>query len=310
MFHVDLYRLDDAADALAGGPARRAAARGRRPRRVGGAPRVGAARGAAGRGDRRLRRRAAADRAPRGRPVLPAIPGGARDRRRRASWSWTPRRRRAVIALGTPDGALLATRSWAAGYRHGEELLARIEALLAEQARRPRRHRRPRGRDGPRRLHRPARGDRDGEGPRVRPATCRSSVSHGRGAAGGGRRERRRDAARPRAARRTVRSRPDPARRAVADPPGRRGPRGCDPASGWSRWTSTAASAPEAATLGAAARDGLAAAMLRAGAARLAAGDADDLARLVPEYVTLPRGVRRRRPDDGGVALTGDEAPR
>ncbi len=32
--------------------------------------------------------------------------------------------------------------------------------------------------------------------------------------------------------------------------------------------------------------------MLRLAAARLAAGDVDDLARLVPEYVTLPRGVR------------------
>lgn len=39
------------------------------------------------------------------------------------------------------------------------------------------------------------------------------------------------------------------------------------------------------------ARDGLAAELLRAGSARLAAGDPDDLARLVPEYVTLPRGV-------------------
>ncbi len=37
--------------------------------------------------------------------------------------------------------------------------------------------------------------------------------------------------------------------------------------------------------------DGLGPEMLRAGAARLRAGDADDLARLVPEYVTLPRGV-------------------
>ncbi|HEU4921139.1 MAG TPA: tRNA (adenosine(37)-N6)-threonylcarbamoyltransferase complex dimerization subunit type 1 TsaB [Candidatus Limnocylindrales bacterium] len=36
----------------------------------------------------------------------------------------------------------------------------------------------------------------------------------------------------------------------------------------------------------------LAAALVRIGAARLAAGRADDLARLVPEYVTLPRGVR------------------
>jgi hypothetical protein len=30
---------------------------------------------------------------------------------------------------------------------------------------------------------------------------------------------------------------------------------------------------------------------MRLGTARLAAGDQDDLARLVPDYVTLPRGV-------------------
>ncbi len=42
---------------------------------------------------------------------------------------------------------------------------------------------------------------------------------------------------------------------------------------------------------GEAAREGLAAELLRAGSTRLAAGDEDDLARLVPEYVTLPRGV-------------------
>ena len=47
----------------------------------------------------------------------------------------------------------------------------------------------------------------------------------------------------------------------------------------------------EASGAGAAARQGLAAALLRLGAARLASGDVDDLARLVPEYVTLPRGV-------------------
>jgi tRNA threonylcarbamoyl adenosine modification protein YeaZ len=39
------------------------------------------------------------------------------------------------------------------------------------------------------------------------------------------------------------------------------------------------------------ARKGLAAALAGIGARRLAAGDHDDLARLVPEYVTLPRGV-------------------
>jgi hypothetical protein len=48
----------------------------------------------------------------------------------------------------------------------------------------------------------------------------------------------------------------------------------------------------DAVARGEAARAGLGAALVTLGAARLAAGDVDDLARLVPEYVTLPRGVR------------------
>jgi tRNA threonylcarbamoyladenosine biosynthesis protein TsaB len=39
--------------------------------------------------------------------------------------------------------------------------------------------------------------------------------------------------------------------------------------------------------------DGLGAALLRLGAARFGRGETDDLAGLVPEYVTLPRGVAR-----------------
>jgi len=51
--------------------------------------------------------------------------------------------------------------------------------------------------------------------------------------------------------------------------------------------------APEAAvSRGERAIAGLAGALLELGAARLAAGGADDAARLVPEYVSLPRGVR------------------
>ncbi len=38
----------------------------------------------------------------------------------------------AVVALGTTDGELLGSSAWTAGYRHGEELLGRIDALLAE----------------------------------------------------------------------------------------------------------------------------------------------------------------------------------
>ncbi len=58
-----------------------------------------------------------------------------------------------------------------------------------------------------------------------------------------------------------------------------------------------------AVALGVAAFDGLAGALLAAGAARIAAGG-DDLARLVPEYVTMPRGVLAALPDDA-VELTG-----
>ena len=54
---------------------------------------------------------------------------------------------------------------------------------------------------------------------------------------------------------------------------------------------------------GLAAHDGLAAALLRIGAARLAAGERDDLEGLVPEYVTLPRGVRAT---SGEVAWSRD----
>jgi hypothetical protein len=72
-----------------------------------------------------------------------------------------------------------------------------------------------------------------------------------------------------------------------------------------SSWPLTRRRAPaDAVARGEAARAGLAGALLAAGARRLAAGDADDLALLVPEYVTLPRGVRAA-PADGGVALSG-----
>ena len=38
----------------------------------------------------------------------------------------------AVVGLGRRDGRLLAEATWTAGYRHGEELLARIDGVLAE----------------------------------------------------------------------------------------------------------------------------------------------------------------------------------
>jgi tRNA threonylcarbamoyl adenosine modification protein YeaZ len=62
--------------------------------------------------------------------------------------------------------------------------------------------------------------------------------------------------------------------------------------------------APEAASaLGDRALAGLGAALLRLGARRLGAGDVDDLAGLVPEYVTLPRGIAR---ESGTVTWSHD----
>jgi tRNA threonylcarbamoyladenosine biosynthesis protein TsaB len=37
----------------------------------------------------------------------------------------------ALVALGEVDGTLLAERRWVAGYRHGQELLTRIDEILA-----------------------------------------------------------------------------------------------------------------------------------------------------------------------------------
>jgi len=62
-------------------------------------------------------------------------------------------------------------------------------------------------------------------------------------------------------------------------------------------------STPEASRLGSSAQSGLAAALVRIGAARLAAGRADDPISLVPEYVTMPRGVASA---DGEIAWSRD----
>jgi tRNA threonylcarbamoyl adenosine modification protein YeaZ len=216
----------------------------------------------------------------------------------------------AVIALGTPDGAPIAERSWVAGYRHGEELLAQIEALLREQG-----------------IERGALGGLVvGTGPgaftglRVGIATVKglayalglpvvgvptgAALLTAAGVAGGAG-----------AASSFVLVQPaGPQDRVLtrAGEPSRILPGGADPdlRSG-ERLVAVdldGREAPEAAALGAEARAGLGRALLVAGAARLAAGDADDLARLVPEYVTLPRGVLAAPPDDGGVVLTGGEA--
>jgi hypothetical protein len=63
-----------------------------------------------------------------------------------------------LVALGEADGTLLTERRWSAGYRHGEELLTRIDEMLTTTGVPGRARRRDRRGDRPRRLHRFARG--------------------------------------------------------------------------------------------------------------------------------------------------------
>ncbi len=216
---------------------------------------------------------------------------------------------RAVIALGSPAGTLLEERSWVAGYRHGEELLARIEALLRDRGLAPA----------------DLGGLVVGTGPgaftglRVGIATVKglahalglpvvgvptavalieaAAVVSGTGIDG------------------IVLLQPaGPSDRVVTRSGSAPGilAGGTDPdlaASDLLVAVDLDGRAPAAAVArGETARDGLAVALLAAGASRLATADGDDVARLGPEYVTLPRGVRAA-PADGGVELSGG-APR
>jgi tRNA threonylcarbamoyl adenosine modification protein YeaZ len=216
----------------------------------------------------------------------------------------------AVIALGTADGTLVDQRGWVAGYRHGEELLAQIAALLADRG--------------------VAASDLGGviigtgpgafTGLRVGLATAKG-LAHGlalpivglatgasllqAAAAASGLDARTLVLVQPAGMSDKVVSREGAAARIIAG--------GTEPELGPDDHlvaVDLAARAPdEAVRLGAAAVAGLAAAMLAAGAARLTTGDADDLALLVPEYVTLPRGVRLALPDEGVVVSGGTSDP-
>ena len=216
----------------------------------------------------------------------------------------------AVVALGTPAGDLIEARAWPAGYRHGEELLVRLEALLADR------------RVAPADLGGLVVGTGPGAftGLRVGIATVKG-LAHAlalpvAGVATG---------AALIAAAVDASDAPaagvDPATVVLLQPagpsdrvvtrigdPSRILPGGTEPELGPGDLLVAVdldGRAPaDAVARGAAARERLAAALLAAGARRLAAGDADDLARLVPEYVTLPRGVRAA-PADGGVELSG-----
>jgi tRNA threonylcarbamoyl adenosine modification protein YeaZ len=209
---------------------------------------------------------------------------------------------RALVALGDPDGRLRAESSWVAGYRHGEELLPAVASLLAA--------------DGL--VREDLGGLVVGTGPgaftglRVGIATVKA-LAHALGVpvAGISTAEALLAAARaadedmpvliqPAGPSDRVLTRPGAAPRIL---PGGEEP-DLLPGETLVAVDLDGRAPDDAVRRGVAAHEGLGAALLRAGAGRLVAGDADDLATLAPEYVTLPRGARPV-PADGGVALSG-----
>ena len=196
----------------------------------------------------------------------------------------------ALVALGKENGSLVAERRWAAGYRHGEELLTRIDEMLAATAV----------------SLAELGGIVVGTGPgaftglRVGLATAKALA---RGLdipiAGVATSEALLAAASLAGAfepQRAVLLLPaGPSDRVVVSGGAARLIRGGEEAELELGTIVVAVDLPgraleEALALGAEAEAGLAAALVRLGARRLAAGG-DDVARLVPEYVTLPRGV-------------------
>ncbi len=197
----------------------------------------------------------------------------------------------AYVALAAPTGTLLALASWTAGHRHGEELLPRIDALLSARG--------VRAAD--------LRGIVVGLGPgaftglRVGIATAKglaaglaipvagvsSAAAIAAAATAGG--------AAGRGGRVAVLLPAGPSERTlVLEGSARRLTAGDEPdlpAGTVLVAVDLAGRAPsDALARGASAREGFAAELVRAGAARLLAGG-DDLARIVPEYVTPPRGI-------------------
>lgn len=240
---------------------------------------------------------------------------------------------RAVIALGEVDGTLIDQRAWVAGYRHGEELLGRVEALLADLGQAPTE----------------LAGIVVGTGPgaftglRVGIATAKglahalglpivgvptgqallTAASAATSAAGTARTAGTAASATASAASGMVGS---PGAIVLLQPAGQSDrvlsrpgaapvilPGGADPDLGpGERLVAVdldGRASEDAVSLGAIAHDGLAAVLLAFGAARLAAGDPDDLAELVPEYVTLPRGVRTVLPASA-VEMSGGKGSR
>jgi tRNA threonylcarbamoyladenosine biosynthesis protein TsaB len=202
----------------------------------------------------------------------------------------------AAVALGDRNGRLLGEDRWTAGFRHGEELLERVDRLLAAHGSRPRE------------IDAVVVGTGPGAftGLRVGLATAKGlALALDRPVVGIGSGAALLDAAR------TAGSEPPlalllpagPSDRILVRPGEMSGDRPAAsrlPAEGALPQDATLVAVdmagradPAAVERGAMAQQGLAAALLRLAAARLRDGGTDDLAGLVPEYVTLPRGIER-----------------
>lgn len=205
----------------------------------------------------------------------------------------------AVVAVGDGLGRLLASDAWIAGYRHGEELLSRVDRALASAG------------VGLADLGGVIVGTGPGAftGLRVGLSTAKG-LAHGLGIALAGVPTGAALQAAARVAGPVAILLPaGPSDRVLVDPVGvatllRAGTEPTvEPG-----WTLVALDldgrAPaDALARGTRAREGLAAALLAIGAERLRAGQPSDLAALVPEYVTLPRGVGA---ETGKVAWSRD----
>ena len=234
--------------------------------------------------------------------------GSLHDGRRRAILAIDTATTRVVVASGSPDGQIDGITTWAAGYRHGETLLLSIARFLGEQNLRRSR----------------LTGIVVGTGPgaftglRVGIATAKG-LAHGLGlpiagvstgeailaaaaadaAASGGTAFGRPVLLLPAGSSDRVMVRAGVAPALL--------PGGTDPDLAPGEWllaVDLEGRAPDdAVSRGERARLGLAEALIRMGAERLRTGPGDDLASLVPEYVTLPRGVASQ---PGEVAWSRD----
>ena len=260
--------------------------------------------------DRRVGRRAADDPAPRRRrPGAAAVPRGrrmtrpiARTAAGRPSSPSIRATTQVVVASGSPDGAIDGLTDLAGRLpARRDRSLPTVQRFLGEQNIRRSRLIGDRRRDRPGRVHRPARRPGHGQGPRARARLPIVGVSTADALLAAPRR----CPARPPCLLLLPAGPSDriagPGRRRPALLPGRRraGARRRRDGS----WPSTSTGEPTRprSRSGEAARAGLARPLLRLGAARLAAGDADDLARARAGVRDAARAAIERRERGGGV---------